>query len=129
MEYIPGPGRGTQEEIDIDGAKVKFDTGKIILKSSRPFLSLTFKGTDGKNKTYNFAALGTACAPGPNLVPVGGGGVCGEAAAPGSTSVIRVPGIGGGGRELPLYVPRHWQQDLTTLLRAINEAQGASGSK
>jgi hypothetical protein len=130
LQYIPGPGRGSPEEIDLSSAKVKFDTGKMFLKSNRPFLSLSFKGSDGKSKTYNFAALGTACPgsarPSPNLVPVPGGGVCGS-----ETSTVpngkTIPLFDPNAREMPLYVPAHWQQDLTTVLRTIEEARNQPG--
>jgi hypothetical protein len=127
IDYIPGPGRGTPEEIDLGGAKVKFDTGKLMIKASRPFLSLTFKGPDGKNKTYNFAAFGSACPGGtrtnPNLVPVPAGGVCGVD----STNGVRISILDSGSNGVPLLVPRYWQQDLTTVLRTIQDAQRGAG--
>ncbi|HEX4229495.1 MAG TPA: hypothetical protein VHZ07_12560 [Bryobacteraceae bacterium] len=130
IDYTPAPGRGMPEVIDIRTVKVKFDTGSKfkILSSSRPFMSLEFRGVDGKRKTYNLAAFGTSCTGDKKLVPVAGGSICGATSGPsGGTSI---PIFDPNTKSLPVYVPEAWQQDLTAVLRTIQEAaQSERGSR
>jgi hypothetical protein len=130
IDYTPGPGRGMPEVIDIRTVKVKFDTGSKfkVLSSSRPFISLEFRGADGKRKTYNFAALGTSCMKDNKLVQVPGGSICG--ASSGAAGGPSIPIFDPSAKSLPVYVPQTWQENLTAVLRTIQEAaQSDRGSR
>lgn len=128
IEYLPAPGRGSPETIDIRSAHVKFDKGVMILKSSRPFMSLEFRGDDGKKKTYNFAAIGSSCMPGKDLVPVPGGSICTSSTPAAPTNSRSIPLFNPNAPSAPLYVPEAWQQDLSTMLQVIQEAQHSGGA-
>jgi hypothetical protein len=127
--YWPARGQGQPAEIGLSSLeRVTLDSGRLMIGRTRPFLSVSFTANDGKKLTYNFAAVGTACPgpgqPGPNLIQVPAGQICGVQSPDSGGTVIGImddarPGI-------PLLVPRDWQKDLTLILRTIQDARNKS---
>lgn len=128
IDYIPATGLGAPEQIDVSSIKedkIDMNHNKFNpLKSDRPFATLVFVAADGKKKTYNFAAYGTQCQPGPNLQPVADpSGTCGLGGGSAMQNTTFNP-FGKGSSALPMYVPITWQRDLSEVLRAIDIARG-----
>ena len=129
IEYLPAPGLGSRETIELSSVqKVEFEKGKglgsmVRLSDARPFLKLEFKGSDGKKKTYNFADFGTKC-PNDNvrpqvnnLIEVPGDVVCGTTSPNGTVAAAQ---------GIPLLAPPTWHEDLTVVLQTVNQARGVN---
>jgi hypothetical protein len=122
IEYLPAPGRGSKEEIGIASLtrEVRFDKGAILVKQPRPFISMEFKGGDGKKQTYNFADFGSVCAHTMNEQPPQGfiedpaNAVCGAVSPNGTVQAAQA---------LPLFTPENWRDDLSAVLLTINSVK------
>lgn len=129
IQYMPPMGQGDQPE-DIPLASIEsllFEKGNLLNKP-RPFISLQFKGPDGKKKEYNFAAWGTTCPDDPNkqatLTSWPQGTICNV--VDGNAQRTNIPGTPipiGGTKTAPMLVPREWQSMLNVVIRTVAEAR------